>query len=88
LAELFGKGVSVAVVDEKRAADLPRHADVTLISVPDTLRALGDLARSYRSRFSMPTVGITGSNGKTTTKEMLAAILAANGEGLKTSEPQ
>jgi UDP-N-acetylmuramoyl-tripeptide--D-alanyl-D-alanine ligase len=85
LAALFGRGVSAAVVDEKRAPEFLHHADVTLVSVPDTLRALGDLARSYRGRFSMPTVGITGSNGKTTTKEMLAAILAANGEGLKTS---
>jgi len=85
LAGLFARGVSVAVVDEKRAAEFLHHKDVTLVFVPDTLRALGDLARYYRRRFSLPTVGITGSNGKTTTKEMLAAILAANGAGLKTS---
>ena len=85
LAGLFAKGVNVAVVDERRAADFLCHAEVTLVSVPDTLRALGDLAGSFRRRFSIPIVGITGSNGKTTTKEMLAAILAAQGEGLKTS---
>ena len=85
LAGLFAKGVNVAVVDERRAADFLCHAEVTLVSVPDTLRALGDLAGSFRRRFSIPVVGITGSNGKTTTKEMLAAILAAQGEGLKTS---
>jgi len=85
LAGLFEKGVRVALVDEKRAADFLPYADITLVSVPDTLVALGDLARSFRSRFSIPTVGITGSNGKTTTKEMLAEILAADGEGLKTS---
>jgi UDP-N-acetylmuramoyl-tripeptide--D-alanyl-D-alanine ligase len=85
LAGLFAKGVNVAVVDERRAADFLCHAEATLVSVPDTLRALGDLARSFRRRFSIPVVGITGSNGKTTTKEMLAAILAAQGEGLKTS---
>jgi len=85
LAGLFARGISVAVADEKRAAEFLHYKDVTLVLVPDTLRALGDLARSYRRRFSIPVVGITGSNGKTTTKEMLAAILAANGDGLKTS---
>jgi len=85
LAAVFAGGISVAVADEKRASDFLHQTDVTLISVPDTLRALGDLARTYRSRFSIPTVGITGSNGKTTTKEMLAAILAVNGAGLKTT---
>jgi UDP-N-acetylmuramoyl-tripeptide--D-alanyl-D-alanine ligase len=54
------------------------------IAVDDTLRALGDLAAFYRSRFSLPVIGVTGSNGKTTTKEMLASILAAGGTGLKT----
>jgi UDP-N-acetylmuramoyl-tripeptide--D-alanyl-D-alanine ligase len=85
LAELFAKGVDVALVADQRAAEFLHHDDIILVSVPDTLGALGDLARSYRGRFSIPVVGITGSNGKTTTKEMLAAILAEHGAGLKTS---
>ena len=85
LAELFARGVTVALAEEKRAADFCGHAEVTLVAVPDTLVALGDLARSFRRRFSIPVVGITGSNGKTTTKEMLASILAVYGAGLKTS---
>jgi UDP-N-acetylmuramoyl-tripeptide--D-alanyl-D-alanine ligase len=56
---------------EKRAAALA----LPLIAVDDTLAALGSLAQHWRSRFAMPLVALTGSNGKTTVKEMLAAIL-------------
>ncbi len=48
---------------------------VTVIKVADTLQALGDLAQNYRKRFSIPVIGLTGSSGKTTTKEMMAAII-------------
>lgn len=57
---------------------------VAAIEVQDTLRALGDLAAWHRRRFDLTVVGVTGSNGKTTTKEMLAAILGQTGAGLKT----
>ncbi len=60
-------------------------AGKTCIAVTDTLQALGELAGFHRRRFDLPVVGITGSNGKTTTKEMLAGILALTGAGLKTS---
>jgi len=49
--------------------------DVHVILVDDTLKALQKLAKWYRARFSVAVVGVTGSNGKTTTKEMLASIL-------------
>jgi len=52
--------------------------------VADTLRALGAVARHHRRRFELPVVGVTGSNGKTTTREMIAAILATRGPVLKT----
>lgn len=45
--------------------------------VPDSRRALGELAIGWRQRFRVPTIAVTGSNGKTTVKEMIAAILAA-----------
>ena len=52
------------------------HAgEAAIIKVPDTLRALGDLAHYRRERIAPKVLAITGSNGKTTTKEMLAAIL-------------
>ena len=56
---------------------------VSFISVPDSIKALGDIARFHRSRFIMPLIGITGSNGKTTTKEMTAGILARKMNVLK-----
>ncbi|MEJ2201191.1 MAG: UDP-N-acetylmuramoyl-tripeptide--D-alanyl-D-alanine ligase [Desulfuromonadaceae bacterium] len=57
---------------------------VPLIQVPDTLVALGDLAAARRRGFTGPVVGLTGSTGKTTTKDMVAEILALTGPGLKT----
>lgn len=58
---------------------------VPVIKVNDTLKALGDLAAAMRRQFSGPVVGITGTSGKTTCKEMLASILAALGPGLKSA---
>jgi UDP-N-acetylmuramoyl-tripeptide--D-alanyl-D-alanine ligase len=55
-----------------------------LVAVPDTLRALGELAAAARRARPLTVVAVTGSNGKTTTKEMLAAALAARGPLLKT----
>lgn len=56
-----------------------------VIRVADTLAALGDLAAGLRRAFSGPLLAVTGSSGKTTTKEMLASILALTGPGLKTA---
>jgi UDP-N-acetylmuramoyl-tripeptide--D-alanyl-D-alanine ligase len=47
----------------------------TVIVVPDTTKALGDLANIYRKKFSIPVIAVGGSNGKTTTKEMIGAVL-------------
>ena len=56
------------------------------ILVKDTMLALGDLARWYRSRFRFPVIGITGSAGKTTTKDMIAAVLGEKFRVSKTRE--
>ncbi|NOQ51970.1 MAG: UDP-N-acetylmuramoyl-tripeptide--D-alanyl-D-alanine ligase [Desulfuromonadaceae bacterium] len=58
---------------------------VPVVRVASTLQALGDLAATYRLQLRGPLVAITGSAGKTTTKEMLAAILEQVGPGLKTA---
>lgn len=58
--------------------------DTTLVVVPDTLRALGDLARYHKRNLAVPALALTGSNGKTTTKEMVAAIQAQARPCLKT----
>ena len=54
------------------------------ILVPDTLKALGDIAAYYRNKFDIPFVGITGSVGKTTTKDMIACVLKQKYNVLKT----
>ena len=74
LAAAAERGAAGAIVDRRHAAALPLPAVV----VDDTRRALGDLARDWRRRFSPAVVAVTGSNGKTTVKEMLAAILRAH----------
>src|SRR5204862_2507798 len=55
-----------------------------LVRVADTPRALSDLARHVRTTANVPVVAITGSAGKTTTKDMTAALLATRGPVLKT----
>jgi UDP-N-acetylmuramoyl-tripeptide--D-alanyl-D-alanine ligase len=72
LGQLAGKGVA-AVVAEK----LPEGWSLPAIVVPDTLVALGRIANFWRRQYTLPVIGVTGSNGKTTVKEMIAAILAA-----------
>ncbi len=69
---------AVAAVTRTPSAVLPQ------LAVADTRIALGQLAAYWRSRFAIPLVGITGSNGKTTVKEMIAAILAQRGHPLVT----
>lgn len=71
VAEAAARGAAGAVVASAHDADLPQ------LQVADTRRALGDLARHWRAQFAIPLVGITGSNGKTTVKEMTAAIMRA-----------
>ena len=72
LATLAERGVA-AVVVERIAADCSLPALV----VPDTRLALAAIARHWRRQFSLPVIGVTGSNGKTTVKEMLSSIFSA-----------
>jgi UDP-N-acetylmuramoyl-tripeptide--D-alanyl-D-alanine ligase len=82
LAEVFKKGACGAIVD-RRGAFEPDAACNVLIGVSDTLRAFQEIACFHRKRFSIPVVAITGSNGKTTTKEMAAAIVSRKMKILK-----
>jgi UDP-N-acetylmuramoyl-tripeptide--D-alanyl-D-alanine ligase len=83
LAQAAQAGARGAVVKRGRALPvLP--ADFTLFEVEDTLQALGALGRAHRERFQIPVGAVGGSNGKTTTKEMVGAILATRGPALKT----
>ncbi len=69
VTEAWRRGAAGAVVEARQAVDLPQ------VEVADTRVALGALAGSWRQRFDMPVIGVTGSTGKTTVKEMIAAIL-------------
>lgn len=66
-------GAAAVMADTAGAALVP--PDMPLMTVNDTRKGLTQLAYAWRSRFSMPLVALTGSSGKTTVKEMLAAIL-------------
>lgn len=69
-AQALQQGAAGVVLDRTQAPELAEA-----IRVDDTRLALGKLAAAWRKRFSLPVVAVTGSNGKTTVKEMLAAIL-------------
>jgi UDP-N-acetylmuramoyl-tripeptide--D-alanyl-D-alanine ligase len=81
IAEALKKGACGAVA----AKDWLAESDIAapLIRVQDTTRALGDIAAHHRRRFNPKVVAITGSNGKSTTKEMLAALLESQFTVLK-----
>jgi murE/murF fusion protein len=65
-------GILIQKESEKKRLTWDEH--VTIIVVEDTLRALGDIAHYWRKKFTASVVAITGSSGKTTTKEMIAGI--------------
>jgi UDP-N-acetylmuramoyl-tripeptide--D-alanyl-D-alanine ligase len=79
VSEAVAAGAAALLVSQKLELD----PGVPVIRVADTVRALGDLARRHRARFTGPVVAITGSNGKTTTKELCAAILEAAGQRVR-----
>src|SRR6266498_4770380 len=80
LGDAAARGASCVVV-HALSDDLP--ASVPAVLVDDTTRALGRFAAHHRARFTLPVAAVTGSNGKTTTKEMMAAVLGALGPVLK-----
>ena len=79
IPEVFQKGAVCAVSQQ----ELSDPAGPYLL-VKDTLKALRDAAKAYRRTFDIPVVGITGSVGKTSTKEMVASILGQRYQTLKT----
>ncbi|MBI4593116.1 MAG: UDP-N-acetylmuramoyl-tripeptide--D-alanyl-D-alanine ligase [Candidatus Rokubacteria bacterium] len=80
VADAASRGTACLVV---HTVPDPIPAGVPLVLVEDTTRALGRLGAWHRSRFDIPVVAVTGSNGKTTTKEMIAAVLGVSFKVLK-----
>jgi len=69
-------GASFAVVDEN--IPYSEALDDRILQVADVLTTLQDLAKNHRQQFDIPFIAITGSNGKTTTKELIAAVLSSH----------
>ncbi|MFQ9555152.1 MAG: UDP-N-acetylmuramoyl-tripeptide--D-alanyl-D-alanine ligase [Oscillospiraceae bacterium] len=81
IAKAFDLGAACCL-----AQRVPAGETRPVICVPDTAAALETLARAYRARFAIPVLGVTGSVGKTTAKEMVASVLSQRWNTLKTEK--
>lgn len=79
----YENGARTFLIDENHEFD---GDDINLISVKDTTLALGDLAKGYRDNFDIPFIAITGSVGKTSTKDIIYSVLSSKYKTLKTME--
>jgi UDP-N-acetylmuramoyl-tripeptide--D-alanyl-D-alanine ligase len=82
-----GHGFAMAALERGAAGALVEHElpiNLPQVIVPDALHALSTFASAWRGSFSYPVIGITGSNGKTTTKEIIGSILSLRGSCLVT----
>lgn len=80
IEQCFNSGATVCLTQKT----IPETVDCTAVFVKDTAKALRDLATWHRNKYNIPVVGITGSVGKTSTKDMIACVLAKKYEVLKT----
>ena len=78
--DAINKGAAAVLVSKSA-----KNIDGVMIIVDDTLTAYQQIARNWRERFNIPVVAITGSNGKTTTKDLTAAVLSSLGKVCKTT---
>ena len=83
--DVIARGVRVIMVHKPVAI---RNPKISVIRIKNTTRALGDIARFHRLRFKTPVIALTGSAGKTTTKEMIFAILSRKYKVLKNEGTQ
>ncbi len=81
VSDALGKGAGAVIVSGPIV--FTRDTSAAVIRVGDTLYALGELARRHRMNFDIPVIAVSGSNGKTSTKEMIAAIFSRTRKVLK-----
>ena len=74
IADAYAKGIRAFLVSQ--TIDSPLYPNAVFLQVPDTLIAMHQIAIQVRQQFTIPVIGITGSNGKTIVKEWLNALLA------------
>lgn len=74
--DAVNKGASAVIISKKREKDFSK-LKIPVITVNNTTKAYGQLANTWRKKLDAKVIGLTGSNGKTTTKEMLATLLSA-----------
>jgi len=84
--EAFNKGASVCIVDEVEITeeDICEFKDKVIIKVQNTVKALQNIAKYKRSLYDIPVIGITGSVGKTSTKDIIASVVGKKYNVLKT----
>ncbi len=73
LPEVLSRGATAALVDAGKSSKYPKG--LVCVQVPNVRRAYGALAGAYRNRFSLPIIAVAGSNGKTSTKSLIAGVL-------------
>lgn len=81
ITEALKAKVVCLIVEKEPLCLIPK--EIAMIRVKDTTLALGDIAGFQRQKFNLPVIAVTGSNGKTTTKEMIAHVLSGNAQVLK-----
>jgi UDP-N-acetylmuramoyl-tripeptide--D-alanyl-D-alanine ligase len=77
IPDAVARGARVIVVDQSRLAGLRQHEGVVMVGVDNTLTSMQELARAYLDRIKPRRIALTGTNGKTTSKNLIAAVLAA-----------
>ena len=87
-ADALHKGAAAVLVNGPLSASVQKDLKKekgTVLTVPDTLKAYQEIAHAWRMKFDIPVVAITGSNGKTTTKDLTAAVLSGRGAVCRTA---
>lgn len=88
IENVIKKGATCVVVSKSELRNPNYEYGIDIIYVKDTRKALQQIAGFHRSQFNIPVIGITGSSGKTTTKDMLASVLSQKFKTLKSEENQ